>query len=1056
MNKIVTRLLLAASCLSLCGAASAYEHEWENPTVFERGKEEPHAWFKTSHTQLLNGMWRFNYADSIAAAPSDFYKKDFDDSKWPLIPVPSNWELQGYGAPLYVNINYPWTPNPPYIDIPDPVGTYRTTFSLSPALSKGEGEVNTHRRIILHFGSITGYARIYVNGKEAGMTKCSKTPAEFDITEYLADGKNSLAVQVYRWHDGSYMEDQDFWRITGIERDVYLQTYNPVSVWDYNIDATPVDNYRNGRLSADITIRSFSGKQTNDKLQVLLKDANEKTVFNETKSFSTNEEKVTVNFNKKLSNIHLWSGESPYLYHMEMILDGDTVRQQVGFREVKIENARLLVNGKLVYIKGVNRHEHNDSLGHVQSPAIMKDNIRRLKELNINAVRSSHYPNCPEWLDLCDKYGIYVVDEANIETHGMGSCPYFTDTIHHPAYLPEWAPAHRDRIHRMFYRDRNHPSIIGWSMGNECGNGQVFHEQYHWLKANDKTRFVQFEQAWEEENTDIVCHMYPNWGRVLAYAKSGKTRPFIMCEYAHTQGNSCGNLQDYWDLIKKSPNLQGGFIWDFQDQGFLRHINDNTDHRSYFMYNGEMGSYVWPYEMNSGCDGVLASDMSYKPHALEVKKVYQDITFPSFDWKAGELTIKNEFNFTSLDKYDFEWTLNREGKLVAGGSFKLNTKPGSEGKAKIKLPKLDDSAEYTLQVYAFTRTATDCLPVHYDIAKEQFCLIPSPSPKGEGSSCTGKPVIAQSKKSIVLSVNNIKAEINKQTGNLTDYSIDGISVFGRRAYLEPYFWRAPNDNDYGNKMPQKSNVWRSVQTNKHVAKYTVDSAGCDGWPAQDRPLQSLPQTQVTLDIMLDDINQPYKLIYTMHSDGSLDVQASMDTKGRKLPELPRFGMRMTLAKGFEDVSYYGRGPWENYSDRKSSQFIGLYNTTVTDMYYPYIFPQQTGNHCDVRWAELTNPKMGVTLRIKANGNHKTQTSNINPQLGMDFSALHFADEDLDMGLEKKMMHQKDMYPRQETYVIIGSAQRGVGGDNSWGEPPHKEYRLFDGSYNFDFTLSLKK
>lgn len=1003
-------------------AVSAYDHEWENPTVFERGKEPAHAWFKTSHTKLLNGQWRFHYADSIGAAPTDFSRTSFDDSGWPLIPVPSNWEMQGYGAPIYANITYPWTPNPPYIDIANPVGTYRTTFTVP-------GQWNG-REVMLHFGSITGYARIYVNGHEVGMTKCSKTPAEFNISHYLNKDINQLAVQVYRWHDGSYMEDQDFWRLTGIERDVYLQAYNPVAVWDYDITATPVDNYRNGQFEAKVTLRNFTKEPADGRLQVLLKDDAGKTVYRETKPFTSNGKDVELSFAKRLSNVSLWSGEQPYLYHMEMILGGDTVRQQVGFREVKIENSRLMVNGKMIYIKGVNRHEHNDSLGHVQTTAIMMDNLRRLRELNINAVRSSHYPNCPEWLDLCDRFGIYVVDEANIETHGMGSCPYFNDTVPHPAYRQEWAPAHRDRIHRMFYRDRNHPSIIGWSMGNECGNGQVFHEQYRWLHDNDRTRFVQFEQAWEEENTDIVCHMYPNWGRILAYAKSGKTRPFIMCEYAHTQGNSLGNFQDFWDLIKSSPNLQGGFIWDFQDQGIVRHINSGTDHRTYFMYNGEMGSHVWPVEMNSGCDGVLASDMSYKPHALEVKKVYQDITFPAFDWTTHELTVANELRFTTLEQYDFRWTLHRLGTLVADGTFRLKTKPEQDAKLRLELPAISDSAEYTLEVYATMRNSSDLLPPHYEVAKEQFVR--------EGKIMaetlhTGSDVkVEQVKNAVKAEIGNIAVEFNRQTGALTSYTVHGVEMLARRTALEPYFWRAPNDNDYGNRMPQKSNLWRSLHTNRYVSRCSI------GEPAEDGSVE------IRFDIVLQDISLPYTLVYKLHTDGSVDVGASMNTKGRKLPEMPRFGMRMTLNKDFRSVEYYGRGPWENYSDRKTSQFVGRYSADVDSLYYPYIFPQQTGNHTDVRRAQLFDRTHGLSLSIEA--------LNASAVGYLDFSALHFADEDLDMGLEKKMMHQKDMHPRPETYVIIGSRQRGVGGDNSWGEPPHKEYRLFDGEYKLQFRL----
>ncbi|MGN1228128.1 MAG: glycoside hydrolase family 2 TIM barrel-domain containing protein [Prevotella sp.] len=1020
IKHIISRGWLTSAILMVAATAAAYDNEWENPTVFERGKLQPHAWFKTSHTKSLNGQWKFRFDSDVPSAPTDYYRPGYDDSSWDVIPVPSNWEMLGYGAAVYANIEYQWTPNPPKIDIPNPVGTYRTTFTVP---KEWDG-----REVLLHFGSITGYARIFVNGKEAGMTKCSKTPAEFNITPLLNKGKNLLAVQVYKYHDGSYMEDQDFWRMAGIEREVYLQAYQPHCIWDYNINATPVDKYRNGQLEIYVTLRNFKSSATadaNSLLALQLKDAQGKTVWNKKVAVGSQSD---FSFATKLKNIRLWSTETPYLYTIYMIMNGDTVRQKVGFREVKIENARLLINGKLQYIKGINRHEHNDSLGHVQTREIMMDNIRKLRELNINAVRSSHYPNCPEWLDLCDQYGIMVVDEANIETHGMGSVPYFLDTIPHPAYRTEWAPSHRDRIQRMFYRDRNHPSIIGWSLGNECGNGQVFHEQYRWLKAHDKTRYVQFEQAWEDENTDVVALMYPNWGRVKAYAKSGKTRPFIMCEYAHTQGNSGGNLQDYWNLIKSSPNLQGGFIWDFQDQGLRR---KTVDGRTYWMYNGEAGGVLWPVELNSGCDGVLASDMSYKPHALEVKKVYQDIVFPDYDWEKGILTVRNEFLYRKLSEYDFSWTLCCEGRIVAEGNLSPCTAPGEEEKIRLSgLPdiKADTAKEYTLQVYAYTRNGTDILPGHYEIAKVQFVrkaaeIAVANSTKGKHS-----VEINDTNGKVTFTAGLLSGEINKSTGALGNIKYNGKDIFSRRALLEPYFWRAPNDNDYGNQMHQRCGVWENIPTNRY-------SEGCVIGEQTDEGVC------ITVNLVLKELKQPYQLTYLIGSDGSISVTSHMDTRGRKHPEMPRFGMRMSLAKGFENIAYYGRGPWENYSDRKTSQFLGIYETTVSDMYYPYILPQQTGNRTDVRWAEITDKAHGLAVRFES----------LLPT-GMDFSALHFKDQDLDHGTERKMLHQCDMYPRRETYVILGSHQRGVGGDNSWGEPPHTEYRLFDADYTFSFRM----
>lgn len=1015
-----TILFLLGVLLAL--PASAYDHEWENPTVYERNKERPHAWFQTAHVKSLNGMWKFRYDEDIPDAPTDFYRTDFDDSHWADITVPSNWEMQGFGAPLYVNITYPWTPNPPYIDIANPVGTYRTSFTVPTSWRD--------KQVVLHFGSITGYARIYVNGREVGMTKCSKTPDEFNVTRFLHDGNNQLAVQVYRWHDGSYMEDQDFWRMTGIERDVYLQAYGQQSLWDYDIKAIPVKDYQDGIFTAKVVVRNFNGGDVTAPLQLTLRDGHGKTVFTQTRSVRTTDSINAVDFTARLKDVSLWSAETPNLYDCAMVFCGDTVHQKVGFREVKIKNSRLLINGKMVYIKGVNRHEHDVVRGHVPTRAQMMHDLKLMKQLNINAVRCCHYPNDPLWLQLCDEYGIYLVDEANIETHGMGSVPYFTDTVPHPAYRKEWVPAHEDRIHRMFYRDRNHASVIGWSLGNECGNGQVFHDQYRWLKENDTTRYVQFEQAWEDWNTDVVALMYPNFSRMKAYAVSGKTRPYIMCEYAHAQGNSSGNLQDLWTLIKSAPNMQGGFIWDWMDQGIKRTINENNDHRSYYMYNGGMGSYRWTKEENSGTDGIIAADGTPKPGGWEVKKVYQDILFTSFDWVSGKLTLHNEYAFTALNQFNFGWTLNRNGVQVAAGTFAAKTVPGADGIVKLKLPKMDDWGEYALQVYAYT-VNDRLLGSHYEIAKEQFIRKGSAEEwKKSGNGGSDGLKVERVKNDIHFTADSISGTINASTGELTSYNYGGQNILAWRQAMEPYFWRAPTDNDFGNKMPQTSNIWRSLQSNMRVNDCQIGEPSDSG-------------VNVRFALMLNDIGQTYKLDYLIGSDGSVKVTARMNTTGRKLPEMPRFGMRFTLDKGFETVDYYGRGPHENYSDRNTSQLLGSYQTTVTDMYYPYIYPQQTGNRTDVRYAELAQKSSGLRLRITADR-------------PMDFSALHFTDEDFDTGMSRKMIHTKDIYPRPETFVIIDNVQRGVGGDNSWGEMPHIQYRHFDGDYVFTYILSLAK
>lgn len=1029
------RIFFLLCSLLVVALANAYEHEWENPTVIDRGKEAPHAWFRTASSMSLNGTWRFRYDADIKQRPVDFYREDYDDHAWSPIRVPGNWELQGFGAPLYCNITYPWTPNPPYIDIDIPVGSYRTTFTLPDSFRDKE--------LMLHFGSITGYARIYVNGREVGMTKCSKTPAEFDITPFVRQGKNLLAVQVFRWHDGSYMEDQDFWRLSGIERDVYIQAYPRHCLWDYSIQATPVDNYRNGAFSAQLFFRAFNGARPQGNVTAVLRDAKGKTVLRQEKAVNDS----VVTFAGKLNNVRLWSAEHPNLYRLDLIYGADTIHERVGFREVKIVGPRMLVNGKVAYIKGVNHPEANDSLGHVTTREIVMHDIRMMKKMNMNAMRSSHYPLDPLWLELCDEYGIYVVDEANIENHGMGSLIWFKDTTNHPAYLPEWKHAHEDRIHRMFYRDRNHPSVICWSMGNECGNGVVFHEQYRWLKQHDATRYVQFEQAWENENADVVAPMYPNRGWMKNYATHGrmfakdfrpdddplKARPFIMCEYAHAQGNSNGNLQDLWDVIKAAPNMQGGFIWDFEDQGIKRTINENTDHRTYYMYNGGMGSYVWPREENSGCDGVLAADGTPKPQAWEIKKVYQNIIFPSYDWQRDRLTVRNEYCFTSLADYAFWWTLCREGDEVARGTFALKTAPGDSSTVSIKLPKMADDAEYTLQVYAYNKVGTDVLPQGYEVAKEQFLREANCKEPSAGKVNVQSSKFKEEGNDIIVTMGNKEVKLSKKSGLIWSYTVDGKSPFAKGQYPQPYFWRAPNDNDYGNRMEERSNVWRSAQTNMSVKSFTVGETTDEGIP-------------VDVVMTLDDIDQDYLLHYLFRPDGTIRITATMNTTGRKkLAELPRFGMRWALADGFEAVNYYGRGPQENYSDRKTSQFIGKYATTVTDLFYPYIRPQQTGYHADMRWMDVSNQRLATTMRISDAGTER----------GLGISVLHYKDEDLDPGITKKLLHTKDVLPHTETFVIVDGAQRGVGGDNSWGEPPHSEYRLFDGSYQLSFDLNFR-
>lgn len=1026
--------------LCLASLTWAQQNEWENPTRYEWNKEKPHVNFalyenaedartedysRSPWIHSLNGTWKFCYAPSIEESVKDFYRTDLSEEGWQEIAVPSNWELKGFGEPIIRNIQYVFSPNPPFIDVENPVGTYRTWFTVPVGWDE--------REVMLHFGSISGYARVFVNGKQVGMTKASKSPAEFNVTSFLKEGKNLLAVQVYRWHDGSYMEDQDFWRLSGIERDVYLQAYPKLTIWDFFLRAGLDDNYKHGVFHGTVDLREFSGNQMKQGMVILeLLDKNGKKVWAQSRSFDREQQVKTLSFSGIVSRVNQWNSEHPYLYDCVLTLADASGKMQsvtackVGFRRIEIKNSRLLVNGVPVYIKGVNRHEHNDSLGHVQSRDIMMNDLKLMKQLNMNAVRTCHYPNHPLFYKLCDKYGFYVVDEANIETHGMGSVPYFKDTIPHPAYRPEWYAAHVDRITRLVERDKNHACVIGWSLGNECGNGKVFHDEYKRLKAYDPDRFVQFEQAWEDWNTDVVCPMYPSFGRMKEYRNSGKMRPYIMCEYAHAQGNSNGNIKDLWKVIYDSPNMQGGFIWDFMDQGFKTQTEDG---RTYWTYNGKMGSHRWledkKTELNTGTDGLISANGVPKPQAYEVKKVYQYIHFKAEDLSEGKILVRNLYDFTDLSAYGFHWQLVKNGVPTDSGRFEVRLKPHASKEVKLSLPDISaDGNEYYLNLYAYTREATDLVPAGFEVAREQLKI-------GTGDFFAVRPetegqLIAEVKGNVLsFKSGRVSGKIDLKKGMLFQYALNGKSPLSQ--YPEPAFWRTPTDNDFGNKMPLLCGVWRTAHVNRSVRKVSVGEQDANG-------------IRVTIDWMLEDVQVPYMMEYQICPDGSLVVTGSIDLTGRKLPELPRFGMRMELKKDYERLVYYGRGPEENYTDRCSSTFIGRYEDTVSNQFYPYIRPQETGNKTDVRWVSLLDAQ-GFGLKV----------TGLQP---LAFTALHFTLEDLDPGLTRKLQHTVDVIPQKNICLHIDLKQRGLGGDNSWGMLPHNEYRLLDKKYSYSYRLQF--
>lgn len=1020
------------------GRAQNGNNDWENPTKFESNKEAPRASFMlysnkadvvnddysaSAYHQSLNGVWKFQYTAQLKNRPTTFYQTTFNDAAWNNIPVPSNWEMKGYGIPIYTNVVYPFPKNPPFVGDNNPVGSYRKTFTVP--------EKWVGNDVLLHFASITGYAVIYVNGKKAGMTKASKSPAEFNITPYLTKGKNLLAVEVFRWHDGSYLEDQDFWRISGIERDVYLTAVPKVNVCDFFVNADLDAQYTNGNFHASVDIRQLSqAKSVTGSLSVEITDKDGKQVFAQQQPLKTGSDSIqTIAFDGIVSKPNKWSAETPYLYNciIGFTVNGKTVYTgtKIGFRKVEIKNSQLLVNGMPIVVHGVNRHEHDPINGHVPSKELMVKDIQLMKQFNVNAVRTSHYPNDPLWYKLCDEYGLYVVDETNVEIHGMGATfQGGIDTVPHPAYLPQWEASIMDREKRMLERDKNHPSVIIWSLGNECGNGKVFHDAYLWMKSRDKSRPVQFEQAGEDWNTDIVCPMYPRVESMARYARDNKKkRPYIMCEYSHAMGNSSGNFQQYFDIIASSPHMQGGFIWDWVDQGML---SKTSDGKPFYSYGGDLGGYYLWNDENFCSNGVIAADRSVHPGLYEVKKVYQNILFKAKDVQKGLITISNGFDFTNLSDYQFEWKLYQNGLLVKSDKFSVDVAPHQQKDVQLQVPnyKVGEGNEFYLNLSAYSLKANGVLAAGHEVATEQFKYAGDFFAKQTKAETDLK--ITRTDRRLSFSAGKIQGEFDTQRGQFLSYTIGGKRVIG--GFPEPYFWRAPTDNDFGNRMPSTLGIWRNAHINRSVQSITINDSVKN-------------QVDIKVNYLLNDIAVPYTIIYTVQNDGAVKVTASIDMTGRNLPEMPRFGMRMNLSGAYKQVNYYGRGPWENYSDRNTASFIGKYTTNSDSMYtFNYIRPQESGYRTDVRWFELTNNR-GEGLHIEG-------------AQPLGFSALNMTDEDLDPGLTKKQQHPSDIKMRGNVNVHIDFKQRGVGGDDSWGALPHNEYRLLDKQYTYSYTMSL--
>jgi len=997
--------------------ASAFA--FENKELASKREKEKSNYFLT-----LNGQWKFNWVQDPRNRPDDFFKTDFDDSKWDNFKVPANWETNGYGLPIYVNQPYEFAGrkntgakmNPPF-DIPvdnNPVGSYRKKITIP---KNWDG-----RQIFIHLGAVKSAFYIWVNGKKVGYSEDSKLAAEFDITKYVKPGENLVALQVYRWSDGSYLECQDMWRISGIERDVYLYSTPKLDIRDFKAIATLDKSYKNGLLSFTAEINNYRIDKKTDHskpdtfaVELNLVDPKGKSVYKEeTTNVNTvlGNYKSTVSFITQVDNVTAWSAETPNLYTLFITLKDkkgavlEVIPQRIGFRTVELVNNNFLVNGKRVFFKGVNRHEHNATQGHTLTHADMRKDMEMMKKLNVNSVRHSHYPPDPYWMELCDEYGLYVVDEANIESHGR-----YYDLAYTLGNDKQWRIPHLERIKRMYERDKNHSSVITWSLGNEAGNGSNFYEGYDWLKSND-IRPVQYERAEEDYNTDMIVPQYPDPNWLKEYANSKPNRPLIMSEFAHIMGNSLGNFKEYWDVIESQPNLQGGFIWEWIDQA----IDTVKNGKRINAYGGDFplsGPVNQDFSDNDFCvKGVVTNYRGMTPMAVEVKKVYQYIKTAYKG--ANSININNSYFFKNLDNVGLVWELLENGKVIEKGSVNtLNIEPRTE--KEISLPiktKAKGGAEYFLNVYYNLKQEEPFLAAGYNIAAEQFVWSGSAKPLTIAT-VNGKLSIEKESGKTLIKGKDFSVSFDMANGIMNGYSVKGTQLLSEGP--TPAFWRAPTDNDIGAGFNSSLRKWRSAYTEGKLSLGDVkqDASG-----------------DVTATFTKELINGDASVtqIFTIKADGTVKVDNRFTANKGKYPLMQRIGNDLQLNKEFKNIQFYGRGPGENYWDRKTGSFIGLYSQTVDEQYFPYARPQESGNKTDVRWVNFTDK------------NGKGLSFGMADSL-LNFSALPYSLNDLDPEEEKQQYHSGELIKRDKIYMHMDLIQSGVQGIDSWGSMPLQEYRV---------------
>ena len=1044
---MIKQLCMSMVCLALSSVYAQKLPVWQDPNVNQVNREARHAHFfafeseemarqgdksKSDRYLSMEGMWKFNFVKNHQDAPAGFYGLKYDDSKWVDFPVPGLFELNGYGDKIYKNMGYAWCTtfknNPPYIgETNNYTGSYRKTFEL-PANWKGQ-------EVFFHVGSATSNLSVWVNGKYVGYSEDSKVAAEFNITKYLKSGKNLIAMQIMRWCDGSYLEDQDFWRFTGIAREVYLYSTPKVRIQDFFI----TQDYQDGKGILGVDAKIVGGKA---QLESKLYDAEGKLVAD--------------GLQATVDNAKAWTAETPYLYILELQLKQgnkllQTIRKKIGFRNITIKGGQLLVNGQPILIKGADRHELDPDGGYIVSVDRMIQDIKIMKYLNINAVRTCHYPDDPRWYDLCDEYGLYLTAESNLESHGMG---YKEKTL---AIRTDFEKAHIERQEGNMITYKNHPSIIVWSLGNEAGYGPNFEKAYDWVKAYDNSRPCQYERAELDGKTDIFCPMYMDYKDSENYSKGNATnykgkpvegksgvKPLIQCEYAHAMGNSMGGFKEYWDLIRKYPVYQGGYIWDFVDQG-MRDKSKVTG-KEIFTFGGDYGRYP-ASDYNFNCNGIIAPDRRLNPHAYEVRYYYQNVWVSDKGLKEGKVEIYNENFFKTIDDLELEWFVggaagkhhhnngNRPEGMTFGHGGKVDVNGIAPQQRKvITIDALKQVAEKVLGhhgdqeifvIFQFkTREAQPLIDKGQVVARQQFILNPYQFPEIKAEEA--KVQKEETESYVKFNAAGTTLTVGKWSGWIDYIDVDGEPMLVDRESVTPEFWRAPTDNDYGAWLQQKFGVWKNPQM--ILKDIEIDD------------------NQVEAKFEMADVKAELKMTYTLSEDGEIIVRQQLKTdKEAKVSQMFRYGMQLQMPKKFDEVKYYGRGPIENYCDRNSSEFIGVYNNKVADEYFNYVRPQESGNHTDIRWFRVID-KDGKGLEFYSNA-------------PMEASAINYLMSDLDDGpmKDKKVGHHSgDLIERPLTQVHIQQRQMGLGCVNSWGAWPRPEYLVPYQDYDFTFVIKPVK